>query len=153
MSHFTPSELAYLQGKPHLGRLATVGPDGTPHVTPVGWSYNPDPGTIDVGRYNLARTKKFRDVARAGRAAIVVDDVPPTLASAGHRGPRGGRGDRGPTGAGSASPARIVSWGSRAPAAASNTRGTSPEIAEARGARPIPSRSKPWKPRVPKLQP
>ena len=34
MSAFTPEELAYLAGQ-RLGRLATVGPDGAPHVMPV----------------------------------------------------------------------------------------------------------------------
>lgn len=75
MSAFTESELAYLRGERRLGRVATVGADGTPHVVPVGWSYNAEHDTIDVGGRDLARTKKFRDVARAGRAAIVIDDL------------------------------------------------------------------------------
>ena len=37
-SVFTDAELAYLLGEPRLGRLATIGKDGTPHVVPVGWS-------------------------------------------------------------------------------------------------------------------
>ena len=49
--------------------------DGTPHVVPVGWSYNSRHDTIDVGGLDFERTKKFRDVARSGRAAIVVDDL------------------------------------------------------------------------------
>ncbi|MGH2410684.1 MAG: pyridoxamine 5'-phosphate oxidase family protein [Chloroflexota bacterium] len=43
-----------------LARIATVGPDGIPHVTPVGWSLNPEDQTIDVGGIDLAKTKKFR---------------------------------------------------------------------------------------------
>jgi pyridoxamine 5'-phosphate oxidase family protein len=37
----------------------------------------PQPGydTIDVRGHGLEKTKKFRDVARSGRAAIVVDDL------------------------------------------------------------------------------
>ena len=77
MSAFSEAELAYLLGERHLGRLATVGTDGMPHVIPVGWSYNPEHDSIDVGGRDPARTKKFRDVARTGRAAIVVDDVLP----------------------------------------------------------------------------
>jgi pyridoxamine 5'-phosphate oxidase family protein len=46
-------------------------------VVPVGWSYNPETDTIDVGGRNNAATKKFRDVTRGGRAAIVIDDVLP----------------------------------------------------------------------------
>jgi pyridoxamine 5'-phosphate oxidase family protein len=77
MSPFTEVELTYLTGEPHLGRLATVGPDGMPHVAPLGWSLNRELGTIDIGGHDFAHTKKFRDVARTGRAAIVIDDVLP----------------------------------------------------------------------------
>jgi pyridoxamine 5'-phosphate oxidase family protein len=77
MSVFTAAELAYLQGERRLAHVATVGPDGTPHVTPVGmWSVDPA-GVVEVTGHEFAGTKKFRDVARSGRAAIVVDDVLP----------------------------------------------------------------------------
>ena len=75
MSVFTEAELRYLVGGRQLGRIATVGADGTPHVVPVGWIYNAARGTIDVGGHELERSKKFRDIARTGRAAIVIDDV------------------------------------------------------------------------------
>lgn len=39
------------------------------------WSYNPEHDTIDVTGRDFDRTKKFRDVALSGRAAIVVDDL------------------------------------------------------------------------------
>jgi len=45
MSAFTTAELDYLQTQ-RLGRLATVGPDGTPHATPVGFLYDPADDTI-----------------------------------------------------------------------------------------------------------
>lgn len=77
MSVFTEAELAYLQGERRLGRVATVGADGTPHVTPVGWSLGPDARFVLVTGIDFAATKKFRDVARTGRAAIVIDDVVP----------------------------------------------------------------------------
>jgi pyridoxamine 5'-phosphate oxidase family protein len=77
MSIFTPSELEYLTGERHLGRLATVGPDGMPHVTPVGWSLTDDLSAIEVSGRDFARTKKYRDVLRHGKAAIVIDDVLP----------------------------------------------------------------------------
>jgi pyridoxamine 5'-phosphate oxidase family protein len=35
----------------------------------------PEHDTIDVGGMDAARTKKFRDVRRSGRAAIVIDDL------------------------------------------------------------------------------
>lgn len=75
MSAFTEAELAYLAER-RLARVATVGADGAPHVTPVGWSYNPDHDSIDIGGIQLPKTKKYRDVARTGRAAVVIDDNP-----------------------------------------------------------------------------
>jgi pyridoxamine 5'-phosphate oxidase family protein len=77
MSAFTEGELRYLLNERLLARVATVGKDGTPHVAPVGWSYNPDLDSIDIGGRRLDRTKKYRDAGRTGRAAVVIDDVLP----------------------------------------------------------------------------
>jgi pyridoxamine 5'-phosphate oxidase family protein len=113
MSVFTAAELAYLAGGRQLGRLATVGADGTPHVVPVAWIYNAARDTLDITGYELERTKKFRDIARSGRAAFVVDD----LASTDPWHPRGvevrGRGEAiaMPTPLIRIHPERIVSWG------------------------------------------
>jgi len=74
---FTEAELAYLAGQP-LGRLATQQPDGTLQVNPVGFAWNPDTGTIDIGGYSMSRSRKYRNVADNGRAALVVDDLPST---------------------------------------------------------------------------
>jgi pyridoxamine 5'-phosphate oxidase family protein len=75
---FTEAELEYLNGDRKLGRIATVGKDGTPHVVPVGWTHNTALDTIDVGGREFEKTKKFRDVQRHGRAAIVIDDLAST---------------------------------------------------------------------------
>src|ERR671915_2260546 len=113
MSVFTEAELEYMVGGRQLGRIATVGADGTPHVVPVGWIYNAARDTIDVGGRDLPRTKKFRDVARSERAAIVIDD----LASTDPWRPRGieirGRGEAIalPTPLIRIHPERIVTWG------------------------------------------
>lgn len=78
MSVFSRNEIEYL-GSGLLGRLATVGRDGTPHVAPVGiFSHNAALDTIDVGGRDLTNTKKFRDVRNFGRAALVVDDLAST---------------------------------------------------------------------------
>ena len=77
MSVFTDAELAFLQGERHLARLATVGPDGMPHIAPVGWSLDEKATVVQIGGIDLTATKKFRDVARTGRAAVVIDDVLP----------------------------------------------------------------------------
>jgi pyridoxamine 5'-phosphate oxidase family protein len=76
MSVFTEKELEYFAGQ-RLGRIATVGPDGQPHVVPTSFRYNPEHDTIDVGGMRMSQTKKVRDVRHGGRAAIVVDDVLP----------------------------------------------------------------------------
>jgi len=69
MSVFTDAELRYLTGGHQLGRIATVGADGTPHVVPVGWIYNAARDAIEIGGIELEQSKKFRDIARTGRAA------------------------------------------------------------------------------------
>lgn len=75
ISVFTAEELAYLHEGQRLGRIATLGRDGTPHVVPSGFSHNTKLDTIDVTGREVEKTKKFRDVARHGRAAIVIDDL------------------------------------------------------------------------------
>src|SRR5919108_4328976 len=74
MSVFTPAEIAYLQSQ-QLARLATVGADGQPHVVPMGFRYNPEHDTIDIGGLQIAGSKKYRDIAGNPRVAIVVDDI------------------------------------------------------------------------------
>lgn len=74
-SRFTRAEVEYLSDPRRLGRLATVGADGTPHVVPVGIFHEPNHDVIEVTGRDLEKTKKYRDVERTGRAAIVVDDV------------------------------------------------------------------------------
>jgi pyridoxamine 5'-phosphate oxidase family protein len=71
---FSETELAYLASQ-RLGRLATVQPGGVLQVSPVGFTYNPELQTIDIGGFNLTRSQKFRNVADNGRAAFVVDDI------------------------------------------------------------------------------
>jgi pyridoxamine 5'-phosphate oxidase family protein len=76
VSAFSDAELDYLDSQ-RLGRLATVGTDGMPHVVPVAFRYNPETDSIDIGGHDFAKRKKFRDVERTGVAALVVDDVVP----------------------------------------------------------------------------
>ena len=113
MSAFTDSELAYLIGQRRLARVATVGKDGTPHVVPVGFSYNTELDTVDIGGRNNGQSKKYHDVQRSGRAAVVVDD----LASTDPWRPRGvevrGRAEAvdGPAPVIRIHPERVRSWG------------------------------------------
>lgn len=74
MSNFTAAEIAYL-GSQRLGRIATVGRSGQPHAVPVGFRYNPEQDSIDIGGHGFAKSKKFRDAQANPRVAFVVDDL------------------------------------------------------------------------------
>jgi pyridoxamine 5'-phosphate oxidase family protein len=74
---FTASELAYL-GSQRLGRLATVSPTGAPQNSPVGFTVNAELGTIDIFGFNLAKSKKYRNVRANPKVAFVVDDLAST---------------------------------------------------------------------------
>ena len=56
MSAFTAAEIDYLRRSssagPRLARVATV---GAPHVTPVGFSYNPEADAIEIGGRDVPR--------------------------------------------------------------------------------------------------
>lgn len=71
---FSEAELAYLASQ-RLGRLATVDSRGAPQNNPVGFRYNPELGTIDIGGRAMGGTRKFRNVAANPNVALVVDDL------------------------------------------------------------------------------
>ncbi len=80
MSVFTDEERAYLAQNGHLGRLATVASDGSPHLVPVGWRYNAQLDTIDIGGRDpdeFVSTWKFRHVKANPKVGFIVDDVLP----------------------------------------------------------------------------
>lgn len=77
MTSFTKGEAEYLREAKHLGRLATIQPDGVPHVVPVGWRFDEPTGTIEVSGRNFAASRKFRNVRTNPKVAIVIDDVLP----------------------------------------------------------------------------
>lgn len=56
-------------GNQKILRLATSGPDGTPHVVPVWYLYDGEKFQIGTN----SRTAKARNVGRSGRAACCVD--------------------------------------------------------------------------------
>jgi pyridoxamine 5'-phosphate oxidase family protein len=75
MRAVTDAELEYLNTQA-LGRLATVGADGAPHVTSVGVFYDPEADGIVIGSAGpMAPSKKFRDVHGRPEVAFVVDDL------------------------------------------------------------------------------
>src|SRR5262249_27408606 len=71
---FTDAETAYLASQ-RLGRLATIGPDGSPQVKPVGFRHNPRRAPIDITAFTMTTSQKFRNVRRNGQAALVIDDI------------------------------------------------------------------------------
>jgi pyridoxamine 5'-phosphate oxidase family protein len=81
VSVFTEAEIAYLQGQT-MGRLATVGRDGRPHIVPLTYVYNPDEDTIDLGGIDFASGKKWRDAQGNPKVTFLVDDFAPNEAHA-----------------------------------------------------------------------
>jgi len=71
---FTDLEVAYMQCQ-ELGRLATLQPNGTLQVNPVGFTYNAELATIDISGYDLTSSQKFRNVTANGQVAFVIDDI------------------------------------------------------------------------------
>ena len=74
MSHFSEKETEYLRGQ-LLGRIATIGSDGTPHVVPVGFRLSDDGEAIEVGGHGMGASKKWRDLQANPQIALVVDDL------------------------------------------------------------------------------
>ncbi|HEU0170393.1 MAG TPA: TIGR03618 family F420-dependent PPOX class oxidoreductase [Acidimicrobiales bacterium] len=61
-----PPELAAFTTERHLATLTTLRPDGTPHVAPVGFSWDADAGLVRV--ITFAPSRKVRNL-RSGAAA------------------------------------------------------------------------------------
>jgi pyridoxamine 5'-phosphate oxidase family protein len=76
MSIFTEKEIEYLLSQ-RLGRLATIRPDGTPQIAPVGFRYNAELEMIDIGGRYLSQSKKFRNILENPHVSLVIDDVLP----------------------------------------------------------------------------
>jgi pyridoxamine 5'-phosphate oxidase family protein len=74
MSAFTPPEIDYLTSQ-GLARLATVGPDGQPHLVPVTFVFNAELDAIDIGGTDFGATKKWRDAQRNPKVTFLLDDV------------------------------------------------------------------------------
>jgi pyridoxamine 5'-phosphate oxidase family protein len=84
MSIFTDAEIEFLSSQ-RLGRLATVGADGMPHVVPVAVFYDPEAEALviganaDYGEAVMTKSKKFRDAQRRPKVAIVFDAPSPRI--------------------------------------------------------------------------
>ena len=70
----TDAERRFLANQPR-GHLATIGPDGTPQVKPLAFTYNAALGTIDISGWNMGGSAKYRNIQANPRVALVVDEV------------------------------------------------------------------------------
>jgi len=70
----TDAERRFLDSQPR-GHLATIGPDGTPQVKPLGFTWNADLETIDITGWNMGGSAKYRNVTSNPRVSFVVDQV------------------------------------------------------------------------------
>jgi pyridoxamine 5'-phosphate oxidase family protein len=68
---FSAAELDFLRSQ-RIGRFATVGPSGWPHVVPVMYAVNDD-GSLDFDVDGV----KLRNLSAEPRAAMVVDAMGP----------------------------------------------------------------------------
>ena len=71
MSAFTDAEINYLTTQ-RLGRWATVGADGHPHVVPVGFRYNPKEDAIEIGKTQMSWTGKWQN--QCGSTLEITDE-------------------------------------------------------------------------------
>jgi pyridoxamine 5'-phosphate oxidase family protein len=81
VSVFSAAEIAYLECMT-MGRLATVGADGRPHVVPMTFHFNAAEDTVDLGGVDFAASKKWRDMQINPKATFLVDDASPDGAHA-----------------------------------------------------------------------
>ena len=117
---FSETELTYLISQP-LARLATVAPDGTVQNSPVGFVVNTELGTIDIGGFNLGRSKKYANIKVNPNVGLVIDDLvsrdPWTVRGIELRGSAEALADVDPPRPGMSrelirvAPRRIISWG------------------------------------------
>jgi len=68
---FTEPELEFLRSQ-RIGRLATVGPSGWPHVVPVMYAFD-EAGTFEFDVDGV----KLRNLKSEPRAAMVIDSMGP----------------------------------------------------------------------------
>ena len=54
----------------HLASLTILRPDGTPHVTPVGFTWDPDTATARIITWSEAKKVRLLEAAQGGRAAL-----------------------------------------------------------------------------------
>ncbi|ROO84776.1 pyridoxamine 5'-phosphate oxidase family protein [Actinocorallia herbida] len=71
---FTAEELRYLAGQ-RLGRLATLAADGTLQNNPVGFTVHEAEGYIEIGGYDMGKSRKFLNIQKNPEVSLVIDDI------------------------------------------------------------------------------
>lgn len=71
---FTDAERSYIAAH-QLGRLATIGPVGSPQVKPVVIQVGDDLATLEIGGPDLAENQRYRNIETDPRVSVVIDDV------------------------------------------------------------------------------
>ena len=66
-SDLTPSQLDFMREN-HLATLTTLRADGSPHVVPVGFTFDTDNNIVRV--ITFAKSMKARHAAQGGRAVV-----------------------------------------------------------------------------------
>lgn len=76
MGLFSEKEKAFLQQQ-RLGRLATCGKTGMPHVVPTGFHFDPETESIKIGGHTAGGQNRLyiRHLQANPNAAFVVDDL------------------------------------------------------------------------------
>jgi PPOX class F420-dependent enzyme/OxyR family protein len=74
MNVFIEGEIEYMRSQT-LARIATVGPDGHPHVIPVTFWFNDEQDTIDIGGIAFGQGKKWRDAKQNPKVTFLLDDT------------------------------------------------------------------------------
>jgi pyridoxamine 5'-phosphate oxidase family protein len=70
---FSKKEIEYLKSQ-HLARISTVSPkDLQPDVSPVGFDF--DGEYFYVSGINLSKTRKYKNVLKNNKVALVIDDL------------------------------------------------------------------------------
>lgn len=69
-----PAEVLAFLAERHLATLTTIRPDGSPHVTAVGFTYDPDDHLVRVICFGTSH--KAANARQGGRAAVAQVDGP-----------------------------------------------------------------------------
>jgi PPOX class probable F420-dependent enzyme len=69
LDHVPADALAFLAER-HLATLTTLRPDGSPHVTPVGFSYDPDARVARLSTFSDSRKVANLQAQLSTRAAV-----------------------------------------------------------------------------------